>query len=290
VLSKRMVSELTETRRPEYEAFRTRELSGDGVACLLREAVAEPWRRWGSKTGVFCVWAIWAEGGKGLLTLSTATSESAESCLDVWRDLLTRGFPTPVTITTEGAAGLTKARDAIGPKALRSRCGGHPRQKLQQKVPPPAWPELKAWGMERRDAPTGPAAQRRRQLLVNRYQRAFPAAWRCLLDAAEARLNPLSVPQRPQHYGRTSHLAERAFAEERRRTKVIPHLWDEGSVVKLVFAVLSRVRERWGTQCFREFEQYQMRGLRRQRQLDLPDGRRPAPAAAPARRSAASAA
>jgi putative transposase len=290
VLSKSAVSELTDSLAQEYEAFRTRDLSGDEVAYLFMDAVDEPLRRWGSKTGVFCVWAICADGRKVLLTLSTATSESAESSLEVLRDLVKRGLQTPVTITTDGAPGLTKALDVIWPKSLRIRCWFHKMQNLQQKVPPQAWPEFKALVMERRDAPTVPAAERRRQLIVNRYQRDFPAAWRCLLDAAEASLNHLYVPQRHQHYVRTSNLAERAFAEERRRTKVIPHLWDEGSVVKLVFAVLIRVRERWGKQCFSEFEQHQIRGLRRQLQLDLPDVQRPAPAAAPVRRSAASAA
>jgi transposase-like protein len=81
---------------------------------------------------------------------------------------------------------------------------------------------------------------------VDRYHRDCPEACRCLLDDAAASLNHLYVPQRHQQYVRTSNLAERAFAEERRRTKVIPHLEDEGSLVKLVFAVLIRVSDRWG--------------------------------------------
>jgi transposase-like protein len=254
------------------------------------DAVYEPLRRWGSKMGVFCVWAICEDGRKVLLSLSTANSESYESCLEVLRDLLKRGLQTPVTITTDGAPGLTKAIDAIWPKAWRIRCWFHKMQNLQQKVPPQAWPEFKALVVDMRDAPSVAEAERRRQGIVTRYQRDFPAACRCLLEDAEASLNHLYVPQRHQQYVRTSNLAERAFEEERRRTKVIPHLWDEGSVVKLVFAVLIRVSERWGKKCFSEFEQHQIRGLRRQLQLDLPDVRRPEPAAVPARRSAASAA
>jgi putative transposase len=290
VLSKSAVSELTDSLAQEYEAFRTRDLSGYEVAYLFLDAVYEPLRRWGSKTGVFCVWAICEDGRKVLLSLSTANSESYESCLEVLRDLLKRGLQTPVTITTDGAPGLTKAIDAIWPKAWRIRCWFHKMQNLQQKVPPQAWPEFKALVVDMRDAPSVAEAERRRQGIVTRYQRDFPAACRCLLEDAEASLNHLSVPQRHQQYVRTSNLAERAFEEERRRTKVIPHLWDEGSVVKLVFAVLIRVSERWGKKCFSEFEQHQIRGLRRQLQLDLPDVRRPEPAAAPARRSAASAA
>jgi hypothetical protein len=61
---------------------------------------------------------------------------------------------------------------------------------------------------------------------------------------------------------------ERAFVEERRRTKVIPHLWDEGRVVMLVYGVLIRVSERWSKQCFSEFEQQQLRSLRTRLKLD----------------------
>ncbi len=74
------------------------------------------------------------------------------------------------------------------------------------------------------------------------------------LKTAEGVLR-VQVPPRHQQYVRTSNLAERAFEEERRRTKVIPHLWDEGGLVKLVFAVLMRISERWGKKCFSEFEQ-----------------------------------
>jgi transposase-like protein len=268
VLSKSAVSELTDTLTQEYEAVRTRDLSGYEVAYLFMDVVYEPLRRGGSRTGVFCVWALCVDGRKVLLTLSTANSESYESCLEVLRDLVKRGLPTPVTITTDGAPGLTKALDVIWPKALRIRGWFHNMQNLQQKVPPQAWPEFKALVMAMRDAPTVTAAEQRRQASVTRYQRDFPEACRCLLDDPEASLNHLYVPQRHQQYVRTSNLAERAFEEERRRTKVIPQLWDEGSVTKLVFAVLIRVSERWGKKGFSEFEQQQLRSLRRQRQLD----------------------
>jgi hypothetical protein len=43
---------------------------------------------------------------------------------------------------------------------------------------------------------------------------------------------------------------------------VIPHLWDEASLVKLVSAVLMRVSERWGKKQYSEFEHHQMRALR----------------------------
>jgi putative transposase len=46
VLSKSMVSELSETMSQEYEAWRTRELSQEPVAYLFIDTVYEPLRRW----------------------------------------------------------------------------------------------------------------------------------------------------------------------------------------------------------------------------------------------------
>jgi transposase-like protein len=52
VLSKSAVSDITEHLTHEYEAFRTRDLSGYDSASLLIDAVYEPLRRWGSMTGL----------------------------------------------------------------------------------------------------------------------------------------------------------------------------------------------------------------------------------------------
>jgi putative transposase len=290
VLSKSTVSELTDTLSEEYEAWRIRDLSQDPVAYLFIDTVYEPLRRWGQKTGVLCVWAICEDGRKVLLSLSTTNSESYESCLEVLRGLAKRGMPTPVTITTDGAIGLTKAIDAMWPQSLRIRCWFHKMQNLQQKVPAHLWPEVKALLVDMRDAPTPEKAEKRREAIVAQYQQELPEACRCLLDDAAASLNHLAVPQRHQQYVRTSNLVERAFVEERRRTKVIPHLWGETSLVNLVFGVLIRVSDRWGKKCFSDLEQQQIRNLRRKLKLDEHEVRTSVPSEPLSRRSAASAA
>jgi putative transposase len=113
MVSKSPVSESAESLTEEYEAFRTRDLSQESVAYLFIDTVYAPLRRWGQKTGVLCVWAICEDGRKVLLSLSTTNRESYESCLEVLRGLVKRGMQTPVTITTDGAVGLTKAIDAL---------------------------------------------------------------------------------------------------------------------------------------------------------------------------------
>lgn len=291
VLGKSTVSELSATLSEEYDAWRIRDLGQETITYLFIDTVYEPLRRWGQKTGILCVWAICEDGRKVLVSLSTTNSESYESCVEVLRGLVKRGMRTPATITTDGAAGLTKAIDAMWPKSLRVRCWFHKMQNLEQKVPTRAWPDVKALLVDMRDAPTREKAETRRDAIVEQYQREFPELCRCLLDDADASLNHLAVPQRHQQYVRTSNLVERAFVEERRRTKVIPHLWDEGSVVMLVYGVLIRVSERWGKKCFSEFEQQQIRSLRTQLKLDEQEVRTDEPTIhVPTRRSAASAA
>lgn len=205
-----------------------------------------------------------------MLSLSTAQSESYERCLGGLRDVAKRGMQVPVTITTAGASGLTKAIDAMWPKSLRIRCWFHTMRNLQQKVPAQAWSEFKTGVVDMRDAPSVDAAQARRQAIIDQYQRDLPAACRCVLDDAEASLNHLSLPPRHQHYVRTSNLAERACVAERRRTTVIPHLPTEQSLVHLVLAVLIRVSERWNKKSLRAFEQPQIRHLRERLQVDEP--------------------
>lgn len=291
VLSDSTVSEVSERLHEEYEVWRARDLSQEPVAYLFIDTVYEPLRRWGQKTGVLCVWAICEDGRKVLLSLSTANSESRESCQEVLRDLIKRGLRTPLTITTDGAVGLTKAIDATWPKSLRIRCWFHKMQNLQQKVPAQAWPEFKALVVDMRDAPSREKAEERRDQIVAQYQRDFPEACRCLLDDADASLNHLEVPQRHQQYVRTSNLVERAFVEERRRTKVIPHLFAERSLVQLVFGVLIRVSDRWGKKSFSEVEQHQIRSLRAKLKLEEQEGPiAEAPLPGQFRRSAASAA
>ena len=291
LVSQSTVSEMAESLAEAYEAFRTRDLSQEPVAYLFRDTVYEPLRRWGQKTGVLCVWAICAEGRKVLLSLSTANSESVESGREVLRELVKRGLRPPATITTDGALGLIQAIEAVWPKSLRIRCWFHKMQNLQQKVPAQAWPEVKALLVDMRDAPSREKAEQRREAIEERYQRELPALCRCLLDDADASLNHLDAPKRHQQYVRTSNLVERAFVEERRRTKVIPHLWTEGSLVHLVYGVLIRVSDRWGKKCFSEIEQQQIRSLRARLKLDEQEvSMSDVSVHVPTRRSAASAA
>jgi transposase-like protein len=77
-------------------------------------------------------------------------------------------------------------------------------------------------------------------------------------------LNHLRLPVRHRINTRTTNLLERTFEEERRRSKVILGFGDEKSAMKLVFATLLRVSDRWNRVPVSEIERQQLRLLRQQ--------------------------
>ena len=123
----------------------------------------EPLLHAGARKPACCVWALGEEGGKVLVSLCTTNRESYARWVEGLRGLAKRGRRTPVTLTSDGALGLTKAIATRGPKALRIRGWCHKRQNFQQRVPARAWPEGKAWLVDRREAPTREKAEQRRE-------------------------------------------------------------------------------------------------------------------------------
>ena len=85
----------------------------------------------------------------------------------------------PITITTDGAGGLTKAIAPMGPKSLRIRWWFHQMQNFPQKVPARGWPEVKALLGEMREVPPREKAEQRREAMVEKYPQEFPKLCRC---------------------------------------------------------------------------------------------------------------
>jgi len=108
---------------------------------------------------------------------------------------------------------------------------------------------------------------------ITRYGAALPSATTCLQDDLEACLSFLRCP--PLHHKRirTTNLIERAFEEQRRRTKTIPRFWDEKSCLKLVFATLMQTSERWQNVRMSDIEVAMLKQLRRELGLEPPVNR-----------------
>jgi putative transposase len=263
LLSRTAVSEMTEALWEEYESFCQRDLSGFEVVYLFLDAVYESMRFYrGPKEGLLAAWGITRDGHRVLLHLMLGNKESYEDWREMLRDMVKRGLKPPVTITSDGAPGLIGAIEQVWPKSLRQRCLVHRMRNIVAKLPSEAVPEVKAHIDAAYRAPTYEAGQKLATEVLEKYRDLYPSAMKAFSEDLEACLVHLRCPVVHRKAIRTTNLLERTFEEEKRRTKVIPRFFDEKSCLKLVFATLIRVSQRWQRVRMGTFELAQIDRLR----------------------------
>jgi transposase-like protein len=276
VLSRTVVSQVTERLWQEYEAFATRDLSEFAVAYLFVDGVAERLHAGMPREAVLCAWGITEDGRKVLLHLAPGTKEDTASCTAFFEDLKRRGLPDPLLAVTDGAPGLIRAVETCFPRALRQRCLVHRLRNLHSKAPDRQWPEIAIRARACYEAASPALATLLCDDFVQAYGRELPAVVQCFTDDFDACIAHLRFPLRHRKVIRTTNLLERLFLEERRRTKIVPHAFGERPVLKLMYAAVIRAADRWRGITVGEFEQRQLRALRDE--LDRAHTTRVAPA------------
>jgi putative transposase len=270
MISRSAVSEITDQLWEDYRAFCERDLSEIEVEYLFLDAVYESLRRYGAKEGILAAWCITTEGRKVLLRLAVGNKESEKCWVEFLRDMIRRGLRTPTSVTSDGAPGLVNAIEGAFSKSLRIRCWYHKLGNIRSKLPAEGAEEVLAHARAVRDAPTHKAGEVQATSFIERFGDVYPAAVKSFADDLETSLAHLKLPVRHRIKVRTTNLLERSFPEERRRTKVIPRLLDEKSAMKLVFATLMRVSERWSRVSISELERKRLGLLRRELGIDPP--------------------
>ncbi len=268
VISRSAVSEVTDRLWDQYEEFCARDLSQIPVEYLFVDGIYESLRRHGCKEAVLVGWGIASDGRKHLLHLAVGNKESEQDWTEFFRHMIRRGLRPPTSVTSDGAPGLIKAISQVFGSSIRVRCWFHRLANIRAKLPDDSAPQVMAEIRAIRDAPTLDTARAQADRVINRYRREFPSAVACLEDDLEALLAVHRVPVRHRFWVRTTNLVERSFAEERRRTKVIPRLLDERSAMKLVFATLIRCADRWSRAGITDLERLQLRALRQELGLE----------------------
>jgi putative transposase len=227
----------------EYERFTNRDLSCFNVEYLFLDAIYEPMRHYGNtREGILCAWGITRNGNRVLLHMGLGNKESYENWLEFLRDMVKRGLPTPVSITSDGAGGLIKVIDQMWNKSLHIKCWAHKKRNFLQKVASEELSEIRASLDAVMLAPDYATGQQAANKFIEKYEKIYPSAGCSFKDDLEASLAHLKMPEIHRKYVRTKKLIERSFEEERRRTKVIPRFFNEKSDLKLAFSVLWRER------------------------------------------------
>ncbi len=263
LLSRTAVSVITDQLWADYQAFSERDLSCFEVEYLFLDGVYESLRRLaGLKEGVLVAWGICRDGQKVLLHMGLGNKESYTAWQDFIRDMQARGLQEPVLVTTDGAPGLIRAVEEAWPKSLRQRCLAHKIRNVVDKVPDDTRAELKAMVHSAYYAPNREVAEMIAKDLLERYQDQYPSAMKSFTNDLEACWSYMRCPAVHHKRIRTTNLLERAFVEQKRRTKIIPGFWTEKSCLKLVFATLWQASQRWRGVRMSEFEQQQLLQLR----------------------------
>jgi transposase-like protein len=263
LLSKSAVSDLTDRLWEEYVAFCQRDLSGFQVEYLFMDGLYEGMRLHKSRQeAILVAWGVCRDGRKVLLHLALGNTESETACTAFVHDMVRRGLPVPTLVTTDGAPALIAAVEAAWPHSLRQRCLAHKVRNVLDKVPESVAQEIKQALWSVYDAPTRPVAEWLAAKFIERYSDLYPSAVACFQDDLTACLNHLECPVGHRKRIRTTNLLERAFLEVRRRTRATPRFFDERGCLKLIFATLMQVSDRWQRMSFSDLDRAQLDHLR----------------------------
>lgn len=263
LLSKSAVSDLTDCLWAEYLAFCQRDLSGFQVEYLFMDGLYEGMRLHKSrKEALLVAWGVCRDGRKVLLHLALGNKESESACTAFVRDMVRRGLPVPTLVTTDGAPALMAAVETAWPRSLRQRCLVHKVRNVLDKVPEGVKQEMKQALWSVYDAPNREVADLLAARVITRYADAYPSAVACFQDDLAACLNHLECPVGHRKRIRTTNLLERAFLEVRRRTRATPRFFDERGCLKLIFATLMQVSDRWQRIRFSELDRAHLDHLR----------------------------
>jgi transposase-like protein len=263
LLSKSAVSDLTDRLWEEYMAFCQRDLSVFQVEYLFMDGLYEGMRLHKSrKEAILVAWGVCRDGRKVLLHLALGNKESESACTAFVRDMVRRGLPVPTLVTTDGAPALMAAVEAAWSRSLRQRCLVHKVRNVLDKVPEGVKQEMKQALWSIYDAPNREVADLLAARFITRYAETYPAAVACFQDDLAACLNHLECPVGHRKRIRTTNLLERAFLEVRRRTRATPRFFDERGCLKLIFATLMQVSDRWQRIRFSELDRAHLDHLR----------------------------
>lgn len=245
LLSKSTVSKLNEKLQKEYEEFSQRDLSMLDVVYLFVDGVYECVRHYTNNQALLCCWGILSDGTKQIISLMTVQSESQTAWEVFFEDLLSRGLRQPLLVIADGSKGAKQAIIRSFPKAHRQRCIAHKMRNLSVKLPRDKQKEIMKEIREIYYANEYDQAKQLSSNLIEKHINQYPSMIKSFNEDLEACLTHLKFPQEQRQFIRTTNLIERAFVEEKRRTKVFPQHQSEKALTGLVYAVLWRASKKW---------------------------------------------
>ena len=245
-LSGSTVSRLNKKLHEEFEAWRRRDLSQEGLVFLYLDGIYAGVRFGTSeKEAVLVAHGIRTDGSRCVLSIRFGGRESAASWSEVLHDLESRGLPLPYLVISDGNPGLIKAIREVWPDVPKQRCIVHRTRNILDKMPKSLHEEARKalnriWYAEDLDAAVSAA-----MTFVKNYGKRYKSAVDCLFDGLSDCLTFFRFPKEYWKRIRTSTPLERTFKEVRRRTKVVGRFPSESSALAVIYWILTIEAAKW---------------------------------------------
>ena len=228
-------------RRPLKDQYRV--LIFDGVV-LSRKSGAGALRR-----PVLVVLGIRPDGKKEIIDFRLAPGESALAWEAFFNDLYRRGLKGEGVelIVTDGGAGLLAALPLVYSQVPLQRCWAHKIRNILDKVRKTDQPSVKRSLHRVMDAKHLVGARQAAKRFVEKWNRLYPKAVRCLREDLEELLTFFSFKDPSWRKSiRTTNAIERRFREVRRRTRPMGVFSDRTSIDRILYAVFSYENKQQG--------------------------------------------
>jgi putative transposase len=238
-VSKSAVSRIIQTLKRAFDAWRTSPLTDKRIVFLFLDAITAKVRsdRRVQTLPVLVAYGVHANGDKELLALRMMGSESSAAWQAMVDDLVARGLDAPVLCVIDGNAGLRRAVATTWPKTLVQRCVVHKLRNLEAHAPKRAIDEIRADFHSITTAENEKLARAAYARFIRSWQRRCEGVVTSLREAGEELLTFYRFPSSQWKCLRTTNMIERLHLEFRRRIKTQASLPNEGTVLRLFFAL-----------------------------------------------------
>jgi len=244
-LSATSIGRLLETWTDEYEAFTSRDLSGDDFVYVWADGVHFRIRLEEDRLCCLVVIGVKADGSKELLACSDGYRESTESWAGVLRDLKDRGMTAPMVAVGDGALGFWSALGDVFPETAEQRCWVHKTANILDALPKRLHRQAKAAIHEIYQAETRSDADAGIDDFVRVYGDKYPKAVTKLTKDRDVLLTFYDFPAAHWVHLRTTNPIESTFATVRARTRVTKGAGTRRRGLVMAYKLLDAAQDRW---------------------------------------------
>jgi len=250
-ISATTVSRVAQQLDVAVEAFHQRPLANRYRALLLDGVVlANRSGRGVVRRPVLVAMGITNEGQKEILDFVIARGESQAAWEAFLNNLHGRGLTGEglALAICDGGAGLLAALPLVYPKVRVQRCWAHKVRNVLDKVKLADREAVKRSLNRISNADHRTTARRQARTFVDRWQRRYPAAVRCLWMDIESLLTFFLFDDPDwRRWTRTTNAIERRFREVRRRTRPMGVMANKDSIERILFAIFTYENQKQGT-------------------------------------------